>query len=209
MAVFIYSKRVAAVKIPAPIHCDRLDRAREGDLWAPVLTRLDGWAWVRWGGWVRQDRARVQLHARPVLILITHWVINAKSYDWKKAGAGEFLQGCLVREWNKSALVYGVSMGSKPRLVTASGRARPDYDAVRVTYPGYEPDDLKSLHLWIIAEPPAAAVQQYLDMGWYRVQDKGQPCLRWSFAMGTPRFPGGEAEFRRRNEELALRQHRV
>lgn len=59
------------------------------------------------------------------------------------------------------------------------------------------------IHIWIIQEPPPDQVQPYLDMGWYRVRDVECDCncLQWSFARGTPSFPGGEEERVRRHRE--------
>lgn len=50
-----------------------------------------------------------------------------------------------------------------------------------------------SIHRWSIPRPPEDELAAYLALGWYE-QDHldGQKCLRWSFARGTPRFPGDE-----------------
>ena len=91
----------------------------------PVVRRDAPPQLVRWGGFIRQDKARAQLHARAVLIEILGWSQGSIRYGWTSAGKNEFLQGCLIRAFGEPELiVYGVTFGRKPRIVTVAGKER-------------------------------------------------------------------------------------
>lgn len=59
----------------------------------------------------------------------------------------------------------------------------------------------KPLFIWRIPEPPAEEVEAYLGIGWIRYSELGEPWLLWSFAKGTPQWPGGYEELKRRLAE--------
>jgi hypothetical protein len=109
-----------------------IHRPTKIDECAPVRTRTNQIEWVPWGGFIRQDRARAQLQAKPVLIEVVGWTIRG-DWGWERTDADEHLQGCLVRTFDPAGLlVYGVVMGNKPRLVRTPGRRRiTGYPSVR------------------------------------------------------------------------------
>jgi hypothetical protein len=52
---------------------------------------------------------------------------------------------------------------------------------------------VRHLHRWRIDMPEESKVAEYLELGWIKIKDLQGEGLRWSFARGTPRFPGDEA----------------
>lgn len=61
--------------------------------------------------------------------------------------------------------------------------------------------EFSKLHVWQIPMPRFP--KPYLALGWYRIVELDHECLKWSFARGTPQFPGGDEEIAYHNRRRA------
>jgi hypothetical protein len=154
-------------------------RAEPGET-APVRLRNSESLWIQWGGMIRHDGARAQVHACAVLIPITAWSLNVARFGWTGAGKTQYLQGCLVRTVKtRELVVFGITMGNKPRIVDAAVKP-----ALRL------PEVPKEPNPWVIPRLMGEELEAYLAIGWYESQDSdGLPILRWPKIRGRPIFP--------------------